>query len=277
MKLRIINITALDPDGFFIQWVLDNAQESGTYTFSIYRSGGSAGPWEPLAENITDTYAFKDTFTAPHPATTYNVVRPNQLNLFRTFFYRVVAKSPSGVIAEFIEELDPRKDNTIEDLKMAQYRRHTRFKFLRTLRLNGTPIVILKRRRWGVRCKCVDKISREIVRSSCRECWGTGFIGGYWSPIKTNARRSVSPNSSAVMPEGMHDSNDVRIWLPDFPSLEKEDVIIFLKDNSRWLVDVVTSTQIRLIEVHQVATIVALDKSHILYRFPVDFTNTLNI
>jgi hypothetical protein len=58
--------------------------------------------------------------------------------------------------------------------------------------------------------------------------------------------------------------------MPDYPSLEADDIIVFLKDNTRWRVDQGTQTQIRLQDVHQVVSAQALDHGHIIYRLPVD-------
>lgn len=269
MKARITAITSLFPYGFYVQWTLDKATESGAYKFSVYRSGGSAGPWELLAENLVSQYSFEDTFTVPVEESTPDVVRPNQLNQFRDFWYRVVATAPSGSVTEVVDNTGPLFEGTLADRKMFQHQRKALRDFRLQLKLNGTPVAILKRRHWGQRCTCVDKATRESVRSQCAKCWGTGFIDGYWSPIYTKARRAPSSNSSAVTPESKSDANDIRFWLPDVPALEQDDLIIFLKDNTRWRVDVTTSTQIRLQDTHQVISGQALDKADIVYRIRV--------
>lgn len=266
MKLSIPAITALFPYGYYVQWSMDRAVESGSYKFSLYRSGGSSGPWDAVAENLVNQYSFEDRFTKPFEQTTPDVVRPNQLNQFRDFWYRVVVTTPSGGSLDVVDNVSPLFEGTLADRKMFQYQRKALRDFCLQLKLNGTPVAILKRRHWGVRCTCVDKATRELVRSACVKCWGTGFLEGYWDPIYTRARRAPSSNSSAVTPENKSDANDIRFWLPDIPALEQDDLIIFLKDNTRWRVDVTTSTQIRLQDTHQVISGQALDKGDIVYR-----------
>jgi len=272
LQLKIVAIAPLYPDGFFIQWSLTDATESGTYVFDIYRAGGNEGPWYLIADGLTDQYAFIDRFDEPFPGTTQNVLRPNQLNLFREYVYKVAVRSPSGLIAQEIEGTQALHEGLINDQKMAQYRRKAIRDFRLSLKFNGTRCVILKRRHWGVRCVCVDKKTKEIVRSSCTKCTGTGIVGGYWNPVTTYTRRNVATNASAITPENKSDTNDAKFWMPDFPSLEVEDVIVFLKENSRWRIDQVVQTQIRLQDVHQVVSAQSLDRGHIIYRLPVDPT-----
>jgi hypothetical protein len=270
LSIKIVAIAALYPDGFFVQWTLDGATESGIYTFDVYRSGAANGPWDQIASGLKDQYAFIDKFELPFPATTENVLRPNQLNLFREYVYRVVVTAPSGATAEVVDDNNPLFEGAINDLKMNQYHRKAQRDFRLSLKFNGTRCVVLKRRRWGVRCDCVDKKTREIVRAACKKCWGTGLISGYWTPFATYARRNVSTNTSAVTPENKSDSNDAKIWMPDYPTLETDDIIVFMKENSRWRADQSTQTQIRLQDVHQVVSAQSLDHSHIIYRLAVD-------
>jgi hypothetical protein len=272
LQLKIVAIAPLYPDGFFIQWSLTDATESGTYVFDVYRSGGQEGPWDQIAVELSDQYAFIDKFAAPYPKTTQDVLRPNQLTLFREYVYKVVVRSPSGTVAEAIDGTRALQEGFLNDQKMAQYRRKCIRDFRLSLKFNGTRCVILKRRHWGVRCICVDKKTKEIIRSSCTKCTGTGIVGGYWNPISTYTRRNVAVNTSAVTNEGKSDSNDAKFWMPDFPSLEVDDVIVFMKENSRWRIDQVAQTQIRLQDVHQVISAQSLDHGHILYRLPVDPT-----
>lgn len=270
MALEIKAITPLYPHGFFIQWSIKEATESGEYTFDVYRSGWKEGPWELIARGLSNRYAYVDRFGAPALETTESVLQPNQLALYRPFWYRVVVTTPAGNALEDVDSFQARNEGAINDNKMSQYHRKATRDFRLSLKFNGTKCAILKRKHWGVRCDCVDKKTREIVRSSCRKCWGAGIVGGYWAPHISYARRSVTTNASAITPQGKSDATDTKFWMPDFPSLENEDVILFLRDKSRWRVDQTVGTEIRLHQVHQVVSAQVIDRSHILYQFPVD-------
>ena len=58
--------------------------------------------------------------------------------------------------------------------------------------------------------------------------------------------------------------------MPDYPSLECDDVIVFLRDKSRWRIDQTVGTEIRLQPVHQVVSAQVIDRSNILYTLSVN-------
>jgi len=48
----------------------------------------------------------------------------------------------------------------------------------------GEPGLLLKRKAWGVRCSaCQDTTWSQPNTSFCPNCYGTGFEGGYFSPV----------------------------------------------------------------------------------------------
>lgn len=58
--------------------------------------------------------------------------------------------------------------------------------FLELLRLKnhaGSKGTLLKRRNAGQRCFCVDPHTEESYDPNCRECYGTGWKGGYYAPV----------------------------------------------------------------------------------------------
>jgi hypothetical protein len=266
VKARITRTTSLFPDGHFIQWTLDDARESGVYAASVYRSGGPEGPWELLAKDLVGAFAYYDKFTPPANASdAYR--RPNQLRLYKNFYYRVEIKTPSGEIHVAAEEVGP----LIENRKIEGERRKAARDFKTSLKYNGTPVAILKRKLWGERCKkCWDPITKEIVRAACKVCWGTSFVDGYWAPVLMHARSSVTEGGTAVTPQGTSDANQVRVWLADVPALERDDVIVFLVDQRRFRVDQIGQTEILKTAVHQTVVCQEIPHDNILYRMPVD-------
>lgn len=65
-------------------------------------------------------------------------------------------------------------------------RMYSQMAFLETLRFEnhaGSKGVLLKRRNSGEPCFCVDPHTEEPRDPSCRECYGTGWKGGYYAPI----------------------------------------------------------------------------------------------
>ena len=58
LKLEITRITSLWPRQTFVQWTLRNPPATTGYTFNVYRSGGPAGPWEKLTNDLVDVFYY---------------------------------------------------------------------------------------------------------------------------------------------------------------------------------------------------------------------------
>lgn len=266
MILQFTRLTNLAPTAHFVQWTISNVapSESGVFHFTLYRSGGPDGPWDQIFSG-PDQYAFKDRLDAI--ASTLDNLQPNSLRFFQGLHYRLVCRLPSGAQLEAKAETGPLP----VDRKMSQFMRKAQRDFRLSLKFNGGRIVVLKKKRWGERClKCFDKRSKEVVRPNCGTCWGTGFLGGYWTPFVTYARSTVTSNTTAIGPNQKSDANDGTFWLPDYPTLERDDLIIHLSDNRRFRVDQQVETQIQLNCVHQEVPAQELPRDHIIYQYAVN-------
>ncbi len=269
MKLTIRRVRPLIPKGVFLQWVIEEPSESGTFTFTVERAGGPLGAWEPVLTPTPAQYAVLDDLRTSRDSETRTSA--NMLTLNQRLFYRVSCTTPSGAILRDIQELDVLSGNTPADLKVAQLRRKARLDFARAQRYPGTPILILKRRWWGETCvRCRDPRTKALVRSDCKTCWGTGFVGGYWNPVEVRGRRSVANVASQITPEGKSDSAEAKFWLPETPQVERDDVLILLNEGRRYRVDQQVQTEMQLQGVHQVVNALTLASDHLLYRMPYD-------
>ncbi len=259
MRLEFTKLTALHPSGYFVQWALIGAVESGVYDFKLYRSGSIDGPWDLLA-NVSDQYAYVD-----HPEAVTGGIRMNAYALQRAIYYRVVATTPSRVVIEAKAEVAPK----IEGRLAGQHRKAVR-DFERATRKFGVPIVILKRRSWGVRCSCIDPVTKNQAKSACVLCYGTGFKDGYWTPIKTWGRKAANEETSAYSAHQVDEATGFKVWLPAMPLVERDDVLFFPKTQERCRVDKVTRTEIQHAPIHQLFIVQVLDHSHPLYRLKLD-------
>lgn len=264
MKVRITRTTAVFPTGQFVQWAILDPTESGDYVFELARSGGPEGPWDPVQGPLTSQYAVLDRLD--QRPETLNYTRPNQLTIYDHLYYRVTCTTPSGAVLRDTVETSP---DTLHP-RMAGPRRKLMRDFMLSLKFNGTPTLLLKRKTWGVRCtRCYDTRTKQIMRSECRACWGTGFTEGYWTPVRSYSRRGVSGTNVINSPESKTEGNEVQIWLPVFPQMEKDDVLVNLHDQRRFVVERQVQTEIQLAGVHQVLTCKELGHDHVLYRYPV--------
>lgn len=275
VSIRFTRFTPRPPEGFFLQWTLDGvtSQLNGDFLFSLERAGASAGPWTPVVSGLVNQYAYYDKLPQP-PGTTYRDYRPaNMFSFGRDFTYRLTVTAPDGSTAFTVDEASA---TPFMNGKMEGQRRKAARDFRVSLRLNGTEVALLKRKRWGPRCpKCVDKLLKEPTLSTCKVCYGTGFTGGFWSPIVEMVRREIPQGAIAVTPEGRGEGNAVRVKFPDSPGLDQGDLFVFFRDGRRYTIDSPSETQFQLNTVHQYATCLELPRGSILYSVPVDF-NTKN-
>lgn len=254
------------PNGVFIQWDITDPSDTGTYFFTVERSGSSGGPWETLLTDKPDIYNYVDRLATSQGATEE---APNQLSLVRGVYYRVTCTPPSGGTNRAVDvtAVEPRLEGRQRLLKRKILRDET----VMLKKLNGVPVAVLKRRRWGTRCpKCFDKYTKESMRANCVNCYGTTFVGGYYEPIVTYAKRGTTPNIAVTTPQGKVDGATTNVTMLDIPGVQDQDILVFLNDNRRFEIKRVLPTELRTVTVHQRLEVNELARSGIEYRVKVD-------
>lgn len=269
--VTITRTTALYPSSVFVQWDV-SSDESGTFLVDLFRAGGPDGPWEPVATGLRDAYNALDVEFGAPPALPSNRNGREPLNLFslsRELFYQVTVTPPSGPTAAFSSAptpVEPGLDTRTRLLK----RKLIRDMAVAFKRLNGVPLVVLKRKRWGERCPvCWDPVLREASMEHCPTCFGTGFRDGYWSPTRTRGRREAAAVQTQLTAHGESDVKYADFLILDFPRLEYKDLVIELRSDSRYEVQRVTPTELKGIAVHQKLTTSLLGRNSVEYDVPV--------
>lgn len=271
ITVQLTRTVQLPPDRVFVQWELAGAYQAGPYLSQLFRSHGSNGPWTLIASG-TNLYSFVDKLPNTTPTGDSHARPINLLSLARDFYYRVVVTPPGGIQgqAEAVSQIEPTLDGRQKNAR----RKMLRDELVLLKKGNGVPVAVCKKTRWGERCtKCVDVTTGEIIRGECLACYGTGFLPGYQNPVLTWARRSPSAVQSQVAPAGKVDLNLVQITLLDVPQIQDDDLLIFLRDNRRYIVKQAASTELRTVTVHQEVTASELARSSIEYRLHVDPRN----
>lgn len=266
MTVEITRLLPLFPRGVFFQWDLLNPTETGSFQFDVYRSGSPEGPWEPLLLGGADIYNYSDVLPSTSTQATGDI---NQLSLTRGIFYRVVVTPPSGCdnAVEVVSVVEPRLDGKQRLLK----RKILRDESLTFKKLNGVEIAVVKRMHWGPRCtKCWDKTTKAVTRANCTTCYGTGFSPGYFAPILTLGRRGTLPAAKQIAPQGIAEYRPTQVTILDAPKVEPDDVLVFLKDNKRFVVKAVLQTELKTVGVHQKLEVSEIARSSIEYRLVVD-------
>jgi hypothetical protein len=100
---------------------------------------------------------------------------------------------------------------------------------------------LYKRRIWGTKCPvCLDYDSEEVKKSHCTTCFGTGFTGGYFSPVCYWVKPSTAGISrrKTTVPEGQSIIHD-RVWPVrgiNCPWLDTGDIWVDFDNDRRYVV-----------------------------------------
>lgn len=258
-SVKITHFHWLHPHGFMVQWSVTSPPD-GAVAFTLYRSGGQNGPWEKVLES-TDQYAFVDRLRPVAGDDT----APNQFRLLKEFYYRVDALLANGVTCTDVKNVEVLRTGKIEG-----YRRKAVRDVNISLRVNGVPAALLKRRVWGVRCpKCYDPKTGGSTRGGCRTCWGTSYAGGYWTPVQMLVH-SGAPQRGVSLSENKADSTVVQMTISSTPMPEHGDVIVLLDNNKRYRISAQSETQIQLATMLQSFSGEEIDHSNVIYELKVD-------
>lgn len=272
-EARITRTTALFPTAVFIQWDIQS-DESGAFFVDVARAEGPNGPWESIATALRNAYNFVDNrFNLP-PAPTHSFGREpvSMFSLARNIYYQITVTPPSGIANAFISEPTPVEPGLDKRTRLLK-RKILHDQAVGYKRLNGIPLVVLKRRRWGDRCTvCYDPVLKESTQEHCPTCYGTAFIGGYWAPTVIRGRREAAAVETQVTAHGDSDVKLDDFNVLDYPLIEYKDIIVDLVRNDRYQVQRVHRTELKSVTVTQKVTTSMLGRNSIEYKLLVDPT-----
>ena len=270
MEVEITRTTPIyrspESTGVFIQWVVKHPPVSGVGAARLERSGSPEGPFELVVDNI-NTYHYFDKFRdTPAPGLGLTRENLNFLSLAREVYYRLTVLGADGSSARVVREVGdelPKRQSLLK--RKIQRDIRVGFKF------NGVPIAVLKRKHWGIRCvDCFDLLTKRVTTSKCNTCFGTGFEGGYYEPVRISGRISVKNVQTDITVQGKADINQTQLTMLDFPILEDDDIVVHLNTNQRYIVKHVTRTELRTVPVHQKILLSELERSSVEYRLIVN-------
>jgi len=155
--------------GNLIQWTLTPDVQPG-YTVDIFRS--RSGVEFELLATVADSYFFVDTTLDPTEG-------------FEAVYRLVLNHDASLTITSFLGALPIKDRNTIRAIR--------RREVLGQDHGGGRPGFLLKRRT-SEPCKAC---SGAHGNESCGVCFGTGYVGGYYRPVRYNAS-CIEPGSNTT-------------------------------------------------------------------------------
>ena len=261
LSVEITRVTGIWPRKVFVQWVLHNPHYPSGYKFTIDRSSSPEGPWENIATSLADTYfTVDDTFGAP-----LTQDEPGLFSLRRALYYRVTVVHTSDGTVNTVKQMEAGLDRRRSGI-VRKLRRDVNVMLRKG---SGTEIAVLKRRWWGEPCDCKTKTG-QITRSHCHICYGTGIVSGYWNPVYGFASRSAAPVDEHTATEGNVETHYIQVIMSYLPEVSPRDILVFVRDNKRYIVETVNTTEIHTAMVRQELQVSELARSSREYNIIVD-------
>lgn len=154
-----------------VEWAMDKAFIApGPYKFTLYRGYAvNDDAWTAVAETVDQPWAYDVNPVFPQMGT--------------EVYYRVILEDGQG------------QTYTSQSVSVGVYwtqydwslaKEIIRKEHLVLRKRAGTKGWLMKRREWGDPCPtCVDPATGQIIdTANCTDCYGTGIIGGYYTPIE---------------------------------------------------------------------------------------------
>ena len=147
---------------------------------------------------------------------------------------------------------------------------------LQQRKIDGTQGLLLKRKKFGVRCpECLDHDTLEVTDSECPICLGTGIVGGYypavefWFTLPANMRRrlTVAQPPRGTFADMTH--NGARCVL--YPQIDTRDVWVKANTDQRYIIDnYQVVTEVRGLPIIASAELRLAPATDIVYAIPLE-------
>ncbi len=256
-----LQVRSLDLDHLDIFWEIApiSGPQSDTdkhdildYRFYILRSGDSpSGPYEQLAGPLRDQYMLRD-------------ITVSLLHKWRQYFYKLrVVHVPTSEETEFGPSSSTEPEH---DLIAGDIIRQEDILFREFL---GRKCWLFIARTFGPRCTCWDPYLGRKTRSGHAACFGTGFLGGYMSPIEIYPQIDPPGKNQQATSLMQLQPGDTLARMICFPPVSPNDILIE-SENKRWKVIKVSNTQRLRAVVHQELTLHEIPKGDIEYDLPLN-------
>ena len=140
---------------------------------------------------------------------------------------------------------------------------------------SGEPGYLLKRKLWGTKCtECADTTWGKSDNSHCPVCYGTGFVGGFFTPTKLPIMGKLQ-GKHWEQNQGTNDLNLRGGITLNVPTIEAKDIWISLSDGKRYEI-----TQLTTVSEHRGIILVVqigmapLPSDDPIYDYPIGGTTT---
>lgn len=221
------------------------------YDFYIQRSEAALGPYDGVGGPYRDTYSFRD-------------IGVQTLHKWRQYFYKIrVVHRSSGEEKTFgpVGSIEPEQDLIASEISRQEDMLFREF--------IGRKCILYPARTFGPACTCFDPYTNRRTRSQHKPCFGTGWLGGFLSPVIVYVQIDPFPKASEQSSLQERQPGDTLARMISFPPVNPKDILIEA-ENRRWRVEKNQPTQRLRAVVRQELTIHEIPKGDIEYALPIN-------
>ena len=226
-----------------------------TESLDMHRSESPEGPWELIAEGISNREYYLDWDANVH-------------NSLVTIYYKITGEISDGGDPIAI------KSSEVEHLRMPQdavtLEIVRRFNLILEQPYVGTPGYFLIKRTWGAKCECYDTTLAKNMGSDCPRCFNTGLFGGYYTPIMGYVAEERNTKTLARYGFINIAVDEQVLWTTNYPNLKIGDIHVDA-NNDRWALTKLARLNMRLQSVvKQMFVVKKIDHEDVIYKIHVD-------
>lgn len=233
----------------------DTTEDISKYRFDLYRSNSPTDNFNLIHTNIL-RFEFCD----------YSV---NLLNPEIKYFYKIKTINLSTgkeTFSDVFSVIDKKGD------EYTYYLQELYDLYLDAV-INNSELLLIKKIRTGQRCDCYDDVRNSSSEGNkCRKCWGTGYVGGYYSPIKimANFYNTQGEQEEMIATGTIETKSPIQLWVPAFPIVQENDILLDTSTNQRSKVMSVRPSIKNGKVIRQTLEISKIPEGDLIYRMPID-------
>lgn len=258
MTPSITQVLPVYPQYMHIQWTVDD-REGHLGSVDVLRSTSPDGAFQEVISGLTSrVFTYHDYDAALHGFTT-------------RYWYAVRANSSINP-SEKVISAPKTVEYALEGHRAKIARKARRDLRVQLEKLNGVPLYVVKKKRFGARCpECYNPATGESIFSNCNTCFGTTYEGGYHEPVKIHGKLDPVVIQPTLGTSGISESSVTGLTIVDYPEVDNEDVIVELRTNRRFKVLRRMVTESSRVLVHQDLQVSELSRSAVEYNIPLEF------
>lgn len=247
-----LRVDIINPRNAVVSWSIEPTNEPlGNYRFDVLRSYDPESEFETKVTDLRNQYYWIDS-------------SPDELSKWAKAYYQVKAYQvdSSGSLVAGTEVFSSPISAEVVPSALGLYKIYAKQLVYRQTGI-GRETLVFRRRGSGQRCpECWDPVEQVVTRHRCPSCYGTGFLQGYYPPIKVLVKYKPSPEANTVDTQ-LKEFNYTEGRMANYPPVKPRDILYEIGTGRWWLVNALRVTEDKRVLVSQFMELRQLDPQNV--------------